>query len=352
MRGKFFIGCIIWLLFFFSVANVLAKEELLFFDIAQPASEAADYWTDERQANALPAHRFRPGGPVIPAREALVPSGPPMIVGGFHPDHDDFFEVVDSDTLLEDNSDPSSRYPYPHTTHLVMRFLHNPALFPYGAVGKVFFTEDGEDYECSGSAIGNRAVLTAGHCVSDGEGTLFRNIVFIPAYRGWLRGPARNPAGIWRANRLIVHPDWHQRESYSRDVAVFLTNNLNGKTLQQTVGALGVVVNLPRAKQHYNLFGYSVDRPWNGQQMLNTGAQWAVNDATSGVPAAIGVGTSQTEGSSGGPWIIRFWPQNRSPQVNLVNGVNSYGYDSQPLAIYSPYFDTVIGNMIARARRM
>lgn len=44
----------------------------------------------------------------------------------------------------------------------------NYQTIPYKAVGKVFFTSQGANYVCSGSISGNNAVLTAGHCVSNG----------------------------------------------------------------------------------------------------------------------------------------------------------------------------------------
>ena len=45
-----------------------------------------------------------------------------------------------------------------------------------------------------------------------------------------------------------------------------------------------------------------------------------------------------TGGSSGGAWSIR-WGTSNSP--GFINGHNDYKYTSQPLAMYSPYQDTL-----------
>lgn len=54
--------------------------------------------------------------------------------------------------------------------------------FPYTAIGKVYFTMAGVDYTCSGAAIGEHAVWTAGHCLSNGNATFHSNWIFVPAY--------------------------------------------------------------------------------------------------------------------------------------------------------------------------
>src|ERR1044072_4706780 len=68
---------------------------------------------------------------------------------------------------------------------------------PTSTNGKVFFTEGGLNYVCSGTALlsGNKSVVwTAGHCVNDGAGTFVTNWAFVPAYAD---GSA--PDGTWPA---------------------------------------------------------------------------------------------------------------------------------------------------------
>jgi V8-like Glu-specific endopeptidase len=49
---------------------------------------------------------------------------------------------------------------------------------PYKLTGKVFFVQEGKNYVCSASAAGNNAILTAGHCVSNGKGVYHTVSVF------------------------------------------------------------------------------------------------------------------------------------------------------------------------------
>jgi hypothetical protein len=61
------------------------------------------------------------------------------------------------------------------------------------AHGKVFFSDGGSNYVCSGTALtsGNESVVwTAGHCVNEGPGRFFTNWAFVPAYK-----TARAPTG-------------------------------------------------------------------------------------------------------------------------------------------------------------
>src|SRR5690606_28926049 len=67
---------------------------------------------------------------------------------------------------------------------------------PYKQTGKVFFVMAGRNYVCSGSSNGNNAVLTAGHCVSDGRGKFHTNWMFRPQFKN-----GQNPSGTWVAKK-------------------------------------------------------------------------------------------------------------------------------------------------------
>lgn len=54
---------------------------------------------------------------------------------------------------------------------------------PYKAIGKIYFTRAGINYVCSGVANGNNTVITAGHCVSDGQGHYHTNWIFKPGIK-------------------------------------------------------------------------------------------------------------------------------------------------------------------------
>lgn len=41
-------------------------------------------------------------------------------------------------------------------------FVENPSLYPYKAIGRLFYTDNGEDYSCTGAVTGPSLVVTAG----------------------------------------------------------------------------------------------------------------------------------------------------------------------------------------------
>ena len=70
----------------------------------------------------------------------------------------------------------------------------------------MFFTDDGLNYVCSGTAVlsGNSStVWTAGHCVHDGASGFHTNWSFVPAYADGSR-----PYGTWTARTLLTTSGW------------------------------------------------------------------------------------------------------------------------------------------------
>jgi hypothetical protein len=121
-----------------------------------------------------------------------------------------------------------------------------------------------------------------------------------------------------------------------------MTVNANsaGVLLQNKVGAAGFAWNQARDQQFVD-FGYPQASPFNGRSMVTCLGATAVNDTGIGGsgPAPIGIGCDMTGGASGGSWQIR-WGGASGSTPGYINGHNDYKYNSQPLAMYSPYFDT------------
>jgi hypothetical protein len=124
-----------------------------------------------------------------------------------------------------------------------------------------------------------------------------------------------------------------------------LNNRADGTRIQQVVGALGFMANVPRS-QHWNTFGYPAAAPFDGQT-LNTCQAGHGTDDTIGTPEPVGIGCDMTGGSSGGPWVLDF--KRLNDDGNYLNGVNSYGYSSLPNVMFSPYFGDAFLNLRAYA---
>jgi hypothetical protein len=249
-------------------AEVKAKQ------VAKSAAAVREYWTAERMANAKPADFVRgPDGAVKPKKRAWT----------------------------------SHEAPQPYNP------MH----------GKVFFSEGGQNFVCSGTALtsGNQStVWTAGHCVSNGAGTFHTNWSFVPAYRNGSR-----PYGTWTARNLWTTSGWHNAGDFSVDLGAAAVSTSGGSTLTSVTGGRGITFNYAR-QQAYQSWGYPAAPPFTGGLSWICDSEWATDD-TSASPPTIGIGCDMTGGSSGGGWIVG----------NAVASVNSYGYSNQPNVMYGPY---------------
>lgn len=214
--------------------------------------------------------------------------------------------------------------------------------YPQRTIGVLFFQKRGSStwWRCSASVAVNKAVWTAGHCVHEGNSSTtgwHRNYVFVPAYRD---GAA--PYGQWSsAATASTLNGWYYGAKFPYDIGMVSLNlNGSGRKISQVVGFLGFAYNQSRL-QHWHAIGYPVAAPFDGKYAWFSTASHAWDDARFGSPYTIGIGSNQTGGTSGGPWLRRYYPD-VSGAANYVNGVNSYRYTSpaQPNAIHGPYFTT------------
>jgi hypothetical protein len=248
--------------------------------VTQSRAAVVDYWTAERMRNAVPADRPQ-GGSAKPKRAAFS----------------------------------SYEYPGSYTT------------YPASTNGKVFFTLDGVNYVCSGTAVNssNRSVVwTAGHCVNAGPGAYATNWAFVPAYRDGSR-----PFGTWTARTLVTSSAWANQGDISYDVAGAVMNTNGGSALTDVVGGRGIAFNYNR-NQFFTSFGYPAAPPFNGQRLWVCESNLLTSDPTTS-PQTMGIGCDMTGGSSGGGWVVG----------GSVYSVNSYGYSNQRNVMYGPYQGSV-----------
>jgi hypothetical protein len=124
-----------------------------------------------------------------------------------------------------------------------------------------------------------------------------------------------------------------------------------GQVIGNYTGWLGYSYNGDYSQRQWNIFGYPQAAPFEGNYLYqNNGATGALNPQ--GDNNVVEVGNPQSDGTSGGPWILGFDPNgatdpnptnNIAPSyTNLINGVNSFKFTnpSQPLAINGPEFQT------------
>ena len=221
--------------------------------------------------------------------------------------------------------------------------------FPVDLNGKIFFTNNGGNYVCSGTSVGSyhgatleNEVWTAGHCVSNtnlsSPGVFDSFAEFIPGYNGTKANYA--PFGIFVATRYSVATNFLNNGDISVDEGAMEvgTSSTTGRTLGNAVGWDGFAWN-QSATQHFHAFGYPAESPYNGNVMIQDSANTAAQVTWSGGVGQplIGIGNPMTGGSSGGAWDIDWTPTN----AGYINGHNDYKFFSQPNAMYSPYQDTL-----------
>jgi hypothetical protein len=263
--------------------------------VAQDKAAVKRYWTPERMRNARPADRIL-SGTYAPAAK---PVKPPKTAFAATP------------------------VPPPYTSQ------------PTSTNGKVFFTDDGLNYVCSGTALlsGNKSVVwTAGHCVHDGSNNFHTNWQFVPAY---LDGSA--PYGVWTARRLLTTSGWASGEDFSFDNGAAVVNANGGQALTDVVGGRNPSFNSAR-NQNYAAHGYPAAPPFNGERLYVCNSP-LIYDDTSANPPTMGIDCNMTGGSSGGGWIAG----------GGVASVNSYGYTTLPNVMFGPYQGSVSQSLYTQA---
>lgn len=264
-------------------------------------SSAHDYWTADRMESATPAESLVPDHVELP--DAAVEKGVPSKIAGAEP-------AAAAQTKGQGKGQGAEQEP--------------AAAGDLSHVGKVFFTQGGVDYVCSGNVVASAngsTVATAGHCVNEG-GTWVTNWVFVPGYDN---GEA--PYGTWTATDIVSTDQWVGSEDINYDVAFAKVESGSGSgTLESVVGTTGIAFNQERSA-NYTSYGYPAAAPFDGETLESCGG--TATDDTLGGTMSQGIPCDMTGGSSGGPWFL---------DDGYQNSVNSFGYNTQPGVMYGPYY--------------
>jgi len=134
---------------------------------------------------------------------------------------------------------------------------------------------------------------------------------------------------------------------FSRDLCVLQIHpiHINGsvKDINTLAGPLSWAYGQP-LPNNYVAAGWPAEPPYDGGELTLSYTSDAETDtAQAGAfPFTHGVGSNQTGGSSGGPWILKY-SDRRAGDVNYFNGLNSYHYVSgRPLEMFGPYIDEAV----------
>lgn len=220
--------------------------------------------------------------------------------------------------------------------------------YPFSAVGRLYFNEPSGTYVCSASLIKPGIIVTAAHCVANyGQNKFYTNWQFTPA---WDNGLA--PYGVISGTAAYVLNSYlNGTDSCAQagvicvdDVALIVLSSNIGKTtgwLGYGYGNYGYANSNGVLLQQITQLGYPVALD-GGSVQERTDSQGYVSGVDSSNNTIIG--SLQTGGSSGGPWIMNLGTEptlsigsgvsyGSAPNHNIVVGVTSWGYNDNKVKL-------------------
>ena len=210
--------------------------------------------------------------------------------------------------------------------------------YPFSAAGKLFFNDGASTFVCSAALIRRGLVVTAAHCVSQfGANRFFTNFRFVPAYNN---GAA--PYGTWTAAAVRALNSYLRGTEVCAQRGVVCPNDVAVITLTPQAGAypgprtgwFGVGVN----GFSYNASGQVLITQLGYPVALDGGLLQQRTDSQGFTAASLSsntvIGSLQTGGSSGGPWVVNLGIPpvlsgvgfGTAAAANVVVGVTSWGY--------------------------
>jgi hypothetical protein len=313
-------------------------------NVQRPMSQAAAlaYWTPARMRAAKPVTPVLAGSPKTQSVGNSSHGTAGSVAGGLPVGLKEAPAKGQPQTPQTD----AFSYPFPYDSYTVPNGDYHK--YPWSVNGKVFFTNDGGGYVCSGTVVPSSTstqneVWTAGHCLVNTEsldGNYDTSLVFVPGYRGNATGNKLDPFGEYSWTGAVeTTAAWQNNRDLSEDEAAFTVGtNASGQTLGNETGWAGFEWG-QSTNQQFVAFGYPAASPYNGKFDITDLGASAVLDTSIGGSGSdpIGIGNPMTGGSSGGGWM-NGWTETGP---GYVDGHNDYKYSNQPLAMYSPYQDSL-----------
>lgn len=194
---------------------------------------------------------------------------------------------------------------------------------PFWNGGKFFFTkQDGKNYYCSAEFVGSkRVVMTAGHCVTDGNGNWYKNFKFKRAYDN---GGGQSVG--WDC--MSVKTAYFNGGDNAYDYAFIYTNTDSG------AGWLGFKTGVPYTS--WTSIGYPKAYSGGNYMYKVKGTKGSVSTRVVEM-----LDNPMEGGSSGGAWIGDL---QSSKGGNYAIGLNSYHTTSSNE--FSPYFNSTTYDLL------
>lgn len=221
--------------------------------------------------------------------------------------------------------------------------LRNPATYPNRVHGRIFFSQGGSDFACSGTVVTSGAgtlITTAGHCVFDPTtGRFSDDLVFIPGYDD---GTA--PFGVWRATHAVTPGQWAQLGNLDFDMAmVQIERSPAGASLQSVVGSRGIGFDQPVGRK-LAAYGYPAApaNRYDGESLVRCKGRGGFDPFPHSPQRSVAIGCDMAFGSSGGGFVVG--------DSYVVSNI-SHGHRQPRQTIFGPHYGRVARDLYAYSQR-
>ncbi|GAB2726494.1 trypsin-like serine peptidase [Kitasatospora kifunensis] len=201
----------------------------------------------------------------------------------------------------------------------------------------VLLADQGTSRSCTASVVdspGRDLLVTAAHCVTNGDGTPATGLTFAPGYRD-----GNDPRGVWTVDRIITDQRWREHADPEYDVAFLTVLPDAGRQIEDVVGGNRLGVNrgfdLP-----VTVTGYPYDR----EEPITCSTTTKAHSATQERFDCGGF----ADGTSGSPWLTDLDPSTGNATLVGVIGGYQQGGDS-PDVSYSVSFDDRVSALYQQA---
>ena len=196
------------------------------------------------------------------------------------------------------------------------------------------------DHYCSASVVHTPAgntVMTAAHCVADGNGTpAHTGMSFVPGYHDH-----SDPFGVWTVTAAVVDDAWLDHADPDHDIAFLTVSQDGAPPIEQVVGGYHLILD-PGSTTAVDALGYpdAADAPTTRSGVTTRYSPTQLELDAPGL----------ADGTSGGPWL-RTEPNraagNETDVIAVTGGYDQGGLD--PDTSYATYLGDAAAALFRQA---